>query len=179
MTETEQTAYHEAAHAVIFWHVRMPFTEVSVIPHDDSLGRVGVGVVLRDVREDRVSTKVRLWVERQIMCYLAGPIMDEILGQTVEDSSDLHASVDLAERVTGSLAEMQALVSWLWERTKNTLTTLLNRLALQAVAQALSQHRRLTARTARKIMRPVVQDGPWCKPTWKGELEAMPGTWPE
>lgn len=179
MTETEQIAYHEAAHAVIHWHVRMPFTEVSIIPGDHNLGHVSVGVVLKDVREDSVSTTARLWVERRIMCLQAGPAMDEILGlATEEESSDLHAIVDLAARVCGPGTEAGAFCGWLWERTKNTLGTPVCRIALQALAQVLLKKGRVSARTARKVMRESVQDAARTG-TWKAQLEAMPGTWPE
>jgi hypothetical protein len=149
------TAYHEAAHAVAHCVFGIPFKSVTIEPEDDSLGSVQFEPRgSEDVQRDYLTADGnRLRIEREIVAYYAGPVMHERLTGESYSLSDVDPAARLALAVCGSIEETNAFVAWLWERTEAFIDQPRNWAAIEALAKTLLEHRTLSARKARQIIR--------------------------
>jgi len=152
------TAYHEAAHAVADFHFGVAIKEVSIIPDEDSLGHVKSGKLPKGMEFGNVP---RSRIEKEIICLLVGPAMDELLGDDdVRGQGDYQSAVKLAFYVTGSNEEAEAYLNWLWIRAKNFVRCPPHRVCIEALAQVLLKERRLSGRKARQIIREALMPSP-------------------
>ncbi|MDP1725534.1 MAG: hypothetical protein Q8M15_02030 [Bacteroidota bacterium] len=96
-------AYHEAGHAIACLELGIPFKEISIIPNDDTVGRVLLCEceLVRQLEEDDTSI-VRLEAEKYIVALLAG-----LAAQTKFDSSsnrkmagqDISVSIQIVNKL--------------------------------------------------------------------------------
>lgn len=152
----EKTAYHEAGHAMAFMVLKTRFSKVSIVPDDESLGRVTNDLPDSFFDEDLNANRQRSLYEKHILISLAGGLAEMKLtgventdGNAVDNSS----VVELASRVTDSVAETEAYILWLQERAKNMVDNPWNWIAVEALAAALLHSKTLSARKAREIMK--------------------------
>jgi peptidase M41-like protein len=90
-TEREITAYHEAGHAVVGYHLGVRLSRVSIIPDADSLGRV-----TREFLDLSCSEAV-------LESVLAGPMaQDRLVGHRDGGQDDYIRARGLCQFVTGS-----------------------------------------------------------------------------
>ena len=152
MTQEELTAYHEAAHAVACYELRVPFKRISIIAHGYIAGSVAGGKPPEWLEWDSASTRARLRVERQIICYYAGQVVSESFGLSTEGQPDFAGAASYAFLVAGSGREADAFVTWLWERARNLVTSPLQWMAIEALAATLMVDKEMSARKARRII---------------------------
>lgn len=162
MEQSEQTAYHEAGHAVAAYVLRRRFSKVTIVEHEDSVGSMTLPPSYwsgfnPDVDQSRGS---RARIEKEIMVLLAGEIAVDIhtgredWGEVVTYlGSDLHTASDLADYVTTSSDESEAFLNWLIIRTRNMLSLPHWSDAVNALAAALIEHGEIGYRKARQIIR--------------------------
>jgi len=155
MTEFERVAYHEAGHAVVYCQLGVPFKEVSIVASDHSLGHV------KGAEFPGLRLMTRSWNEKCIMCVLAGPVMDEMLGQHLErSSSDFEQANMMAMNVTDGEREVRDLIRRLHESTKAMIAEPGNWAAIEALAHVLLEKRTVSARRARRIVRDRITRAP-------------------
>jgi hypothetical protein len=156
----ELTAYHEAGHAVVAFALRRAVKDVSIVPDDDSNGRL-VNHKLPDTFCPDVNNdgRTRSFVEREIMIFLAGGVaLEKFQGHrgALGDGEDLRYATDLASYVCGNLEESCAYVAWLRARTKLLLNQPWNWRAVVDLVRALLEHKELSGRAARQIFQAVI-----------------------
>ncbi len=159
--ERERTAYHEAGHAVIDHTHGITVKRVSIIADDESLGRVH-DKVPRWMREiDYNMTPYReIKVHQHIMANLAGAAAVAIYanyGTWRGAGTDLQTATAMADCVTSGPEETNALLGWLWIRTRRTLVSPPTWTWVEAVATALLAHHELTGEQFRSLLTEVMQ----------------------
>lgn len=155
------TAYHEAGHALAAWHGRLPIRECSIVPDDGAgtLGHVTHHPSPTSFQPDVASAtelRNRARIEAHVVTSLAGTFAARLVSARVSSASwetDRNAAVDLLDYLVGSKEELQAYLGWLTVRARQLAQAEHLRPALDALAAALLEHRRLSGREARRIIR--------------------------
>lgn len=146
--ELRCTAYHEAGHAVMAYHLGLQPRSASIQPDDEagSLGRVhhGLGGVFDETFHGlpRATWKV----DRLTMVAVSGGIAEWSVRRRFNhfgQSSDARHVVDLAMRLFGYKTG-PAWVQFLWRRSIDELASPLLWPAVESVAAALLEQRTLT-----------------------------------
>jgi Peptidase family M41 len=153
----EQTAYHEAGHAVAAYVVRRGVMKVSIAPDDTSLGRVHCQRWGEKFRPDaEVTSRTRARLEAGITVCLAGPEAERaFLGRrTIRglESSDLHKACNLASYLSGDPDVDGAYVYWLQLCTRSLLARPDNWAGVVALAAALLESPEISGRRSRQII---------------------------
>ncbi len=155
----EVTAYHEAGHVVLAYLARRRVREVTIIP-DVAQGSLGHCKLWRhpssfqpgvEASEPRALRRI----ERAILVNVAGSVAEAIFTgrhSHIYASGDMEYAVGLAEYTAGDPDEAGAYVGWLYTRARNILRHSDYWRAVQALAVALVEHRRLGARQTYRIM---------------------------
>ena len=93
----EKIAYHEAGHAMAFMVLKTRFSKVSIVPDDESLGRVTNDLPDSFFDEDLNANRQRSLYEKHILISLAGGLAEMKLtgventdGNAVDNSSVVH-----------------------------------------------------------------------------------------
>jgi hypothetical protein len=150
----ERTAYHEAGHAVASFALNRAVRRLSVVPGDNSEGRV-LNHELRNFHPDyERDARTLAKVQREIMILLAGGIAQaKFQGHRrgLGTDQDFRCAYLLAEHMCDSDEESEALVAWLHERTRLLLNRPWHWRAVQDIARELLGHRELSGRAARRI----------------------------
>jgi ATP-dependent Zn protease len=156
----EETAYHEAGHAVAAYVLRRRFSKASIVREEDSLGRLtrppSYGTGFEPELDYKGTSKP--WIEQEIMSLLAAGTAVDLLtgredwGEGEVESSDLQKAHVLAEMVCGSNEEVEAYLNWLAIRTRNMLSNPPYWAAVEALAGALLEQQEIGYRKARKII---------------------------
>jgi hypothetical protein len=159
----ERTAYHEAGHAVAAYLRHLRFTSISIVPYRGTLGRCefSEAPIIIDLHAGTLQ-HTRRRIETLIIVSLAGVIAECLLtGRTNWRGAhaDLHDAARYASFVTGSEDELGAYVRWLWEHTRMLLGAPPCWLAVQQLASALVEDRRVGERRARAIIADALKRG--------------------
>jgi ATP-dependent Zn protease len=96
----EETAYHEAGHAVLAIHHRRPFIQVSIEPAKGSSGRIVKRWHPEAFRPDiDLNRQASARIEREVLVSMGGMTAEaRFTGRKNYDAaeSDIHQSIDLA-----------------------------------------------------------------------------------
>jgi len=161
ITERVHTAYHEAGHAALAHGLGFPVKRVSIVPDDDTWGRMyhdipswlhELGYHVTPHREARA--------HKLIMVSLGGAAaIVAYAGRRTWDgtSHDLRDAHDLADCLTGGRAETDALIKWLWIRTRGRIAHPSTWPGVEAIAQALLSRETLNGRQCVDILNQVEQ----------------------
>jgi hypothetical protein len=168
--DLEQIAYHEAGHAVACCLVRQRFTELSIIPNEDSEGHVSPILPRADFyNEVEVSMvgnpRARVKVENKVMTLLAGMAVTCCLDPNEkldEDSPDFTHALDFVSQISGDdpgedSEEARAYLDWLWLRTKREMRYGPHWEYVVAVSKTLLEKKTLNYRQTHSIIRAVQQ----------------------
>jgi hypothetical protein len=145
------TAYHEAGHAVIAYHVAVKVQTVTIVPGSEYLGLCHHAKVIRGkYPEADYSDRTRLRMEKLGMIALGGPIAQRLYNprsvRRYHASSDYRAVADVALQVSGgSTGQAEAWMRWLEIRTSDALR--LRWIVVEALAEELMERRTLAGRT--------------------------------
>ena len=155
ISREEQTAYHEAGHAVACLLAKHRFKHVTIIPADEYLGRVLLVELGNFHPAWDWNHRIRMRIEKMIMTSLAGDIAEKkVTGRTNPQGArfDNESVVDWAINRCGSGEEATAFVHWLAIRVETALTGEKYWPAVEALARELLKSRKVGYRKARKIM---------------------------
>ena len=149
-------AYHEAGHAVMCIEERVSVKSVSIVPYDDSGGRVTHGNVMGNIDPQFDNTKRGRWrMESFVRIALAGPAAQKLFSPTsirkhhVED--DNRQAIDLLLRYVHSPRQCDAYFKLLEVQTEEKLAMTYVWLQVEAVAKALLECRELSGKEVREI----------------------------
>jgi hypothetical protein len=139
------TAYHEAGHAVMAFHLGVASTrkEISIVRDDNSAGRFHHRKLLRGRSpEQDDSSAGRIRMEKEILISLAGPVAQHFFNprsvRHYHGKSDHQTAVEIAVHLNGGGEEATAYLKWLGLRTKRIVKMrwpLVKALAKEALAR--------------------------------------------
>ncbi len=151
------TAYHEAGHAVIAQLCGQQITEVEIVGDDDHLGTVRS---LRFPEEPPPETDPHLPtapIERRLLCTAAGMVAESMVSgrdEWDEGCEDLDAAVRLAMRVVDDCDRVIPFLDIVREHTEELLRR--NWKAVETLAGALLERRRMSGEEVRKLLSPLL-----------------------
>jgi hypothetical protein len=155
----ERVAYHEAGHAVAGVVLKVAIRDVSVEPRDDSDGRVtsrGPGRALAEAIDTGYFTLAqRARVEDLIVISFAGRVAEEARWSNytaVGWDDDYGKAVDLACKVTQDDEAAGHYCGWLLVRTRRLIAQPWHWAGVEALADELLMHQRLSGRRARAVI---------------------------
>jgi hypothetical protein len=157
----EETAYHEAGHAVAAIVLRRGFSHVTIEPRDDSLGHVKPNKHPESFRPD-ISDDARdaPRIEREVLMLLAGIAAEKHLRGRRNyrgASQDLRMAVDVAGYLF-SRRTLEKYLEYMIERAEDFISMPFHWLQVEALATALLERRTLSARAARVVCRSALAD---------------------
>ena len=166
LTRLERTAYHEAGHAVAHVLLHVPFSYATIEP-EVSDARTSLGHVRSPLPDDLQewaasaevpSTEYRQWkrYENRILVRLSGEMAEcRIAGPRRARGgvgNDHREAKKAAHAICGSKKEESAYLTWLRIRAGNIITSPTTWRCVEAVAKALLDKRKLSARRIREII---------------------------
>ena len=156
------TAYHEAGHAVAAYNCRIAFTEVSIIPNDDTNGRITFRKSPKSFQPDLcMNTRTRLRIENNAIVDFAGGKAEHKFRHsrfpTRGASADFDNTVQLILYYCGSEREADAYIKWLSVRAEYLVGVRENWAAIEALASELLIHQKIGSRRARQIIRQTME----------------------
>jgi ATP-dependent Zn protease len=154
--DLRQTAAHEAGHAVAAWSLGIKFIEISIVPNDDSEGRVTYtagGWIIRD--DIPYTRKAR---EHLLITLLAGGVADRRYGgrqwSDLGVNGDLQRWLDVNASMGGSKAAQTRRIEVATYKAMEVIDE--HWKAVTALAEALVERKCLTEREALKVIRSKV-----------------------
>jgi ATP-dependent Zn protease len=159
MEQRKLTAYHEAGHVVAAHALGLEITDVTVATGEESfvryLGQAGVPVDYALVYN---SDRAHDYVERQLVCYYAGAVAEEVLtGEPVDwgpggyYDSDWNGSADCVVELAGYDLDKQAQVSDSgWKKAQTIMAE--NWDKVRTLAEALTEHREADRDTVERLL---------------------------
>lgn len=152
-----QTAYHEAAHAVVSFELRRGVGKVSIIPEGDSVGCIANRFQSAFRPDINADTATRDKCEREILILLAGEIAEaRLCGREPKlgdhgSLSDYHKIADFGFRVCGGEEETTAYLNWLFVRTCGMIQNEHYWFPIIRLANVLLDKGQMSGRAARKV----------------------------
>jgi Peptidase family M41 len=151
----QATAYHEAAHAVIAWTLKRTFRYVTIVPTDGALGHV----LLRPWGKhtdpnDRIDGRTLKLFESDILIALAGDLAVKRLTGRMGGGGgrDVHDAFHLASFLWEEPEVVDQYFNFMLTRIGVMIGHEWTWTAIEALAAALLEHKRIAYRTARKII---------------------------
>ena len=147
MEQRKRTAYHEAGHVVAAHVLGLDITGVTIVPGEESFGRyLGHAGVPVDYALVYNSDLADDYLERQLVCYYAGAVAEEVLtGEPVDwrpgghYNSDWNGSANCVVELAGYDEEKQAQVSESgWMKAQTIMAE--NWDKVRTLAEALIEH---------------------------------------
>jgi hypothetical protein len=160
----ETTAYHEAGHAVAMYLLGRRFSKISILPDEDSEGRVtlpdsywepfGPDSIYAGATKDRILTEVMIGLAGQVAVYNLTARQDYARMGSVDD---LWGADLLARWVCSSHGETDAYLDRLRIRTRNLLLRRAHWAAVEALAKALLEQEEMGYRKASEIISDAIK----------------------
>ena len=160
----ESVAYHEASHAVCSFILHLPFIRISILPQDDSDGRVSYP---EDLPQKLLAVEFDLnkrnihRAEAHIITSYAGVIGEaKFLGAEPHDISysDQDLIIDLALCLGSGPEDTKRIIDESKARATELLNIPENWAAVEALSAALLFRKQISGRTARKIIKEAIQE---------------------
>lgn len=154
--ELRATAYHEAGHAVASYLLRIGLKGASIIPDEDSEGRVRNYPQPALARADYGrSAPMRDRIERLVKVLLAGEITERFISgkKRITIHQDHENAVSYLELLVSGDDELSAYLDLLSIQTKKMFAPPGIWLCVEVVADALIEHRTLSGRRLRAIIK--------------------------
>ena len=128
MKRIERTAYHEAGHVAACFVLRRRLCAVSIIPDEDTWGRVVRGLLFRHWADiDEPDNRQRKAIQDHVVISYAGPAAEKHASgrqNTAGAMGDHACAIDLGKHYGhGSEKELNLWLDWLAERAANLVRT--------------------------------------------------------
>lgn len=158
----QAVAFHEAGHAVMAYLQRIPFRRITIVPDPgaDTLGSVLLGAWPDWANPESIKYREKAALEyfqRRVRVDMAGQIAEtHHLSRRVRFGlyRDNCNAADGALHLCGGRNDTaQAMLDWLYLDTRDQLTAPAVWPSVQALAEALLDHRTMTSRAARSCIR--------------------------
>lgn len=152
------TAFHEAGHAVMAELCGRQVTEVEILGDREHTGSVQSLAFPPDPASGALSQAETEDVERQLKIVLAGTVVEAMVTGREdwdETSGDLDAAVRLAMRLVDDCEDVLPLLADIRADVERDLRRQWT--AVEAVAEALMQHKSLTGTEVRKLLAPSLE----------------------
>lgn len=169
--EEAVVAYHEAGHAVAAHRLMIPFygrTPISIIPSEEYTGVVFHRNILPQSIEWDASDRSRLKMERVVQVCLAGieaqyqfdpaSIRRGELPGDWDGGDDYHQAIGVIDYFTGGNEETSAYLELLRLRAQGLVRNNLNWHCITAVAEALQNKKKLSAKQLREVIAKAKED---------------------
>jgi ATP-dependent Zn protease len=153
MKPLKSIAYHEAGHAVGACLARKRFENVTIVPDEDSMGKVTHSPWKNFHPDYKTDHKTTSRVKEAIFMILSGPVAESLFTKKKKltgRANDFQEAFGIASHLFGSVETTEAYVNFMWEQTKNIIQ--LNRGAVKAVATALLERKTLKYLEVRRIV---------------------------
>ncbi len=147
LRQLRAVAHHEAGHAVMADCLGLRFKWVSIEPKPGSRGRLRLVIPRWLARHEPTDATFRAWVEADIMGQMAGFIAEKRLtgrGDHVGATDDYIGTLELARIVCFTRKEEDHYLDGLFERAAYLMSRAAVRRAVQLVASALLERKRLS-----------------------------------
>ena len=153
----QESAYHEAGHAVAAYINQIRFKYVAIEPWEDSLGHIMYGNLQRMPNPKVESmTKVRNFYERRILVELAGHAAERIFtgrNNWAGSRDDMSRAVDFASYICGSNEAVEAYLKWLSVCARDKFKNPWYWGAVKSLAEELLKQNRIGYRKARQFIK--------------------------
>jgi hypothetical protein len=156
------TAYHEAGHAVIAYILRKRFASISIIPNEDSEGRVSIGKAKHIEPDWDTSRRCVTELEKHAMVLCGGVVAERLLTGHKHwrgSENDITKASEYLAFLCGNDEETSAYLELIWIRTRNLLKVPGHWAAVQAVADELFKHSYLGQKRVRGIIFDAMHKG--------------------
>jgi ATP-dependent Zn protease len=151
------TAYHEAGHAVMAQLCGQRITEVEIIGDTEHSGSVRSLRIHEEQGPDVDPGIPTALTERMLLCLVAGMVAESMISgrrSWDEGSEDLDAAVRLAMKVVGDCERVLPFLEIAREHTEDLLRR--NWPAVDRLAAALMERRRMTGEEVRRLLAPLL-----------------------
>ena len=154
--EENRIAFHEAGHAVMAFLLKRRFTKISMIPDEDSSGRVHIPAGFIEGIEDELTSQKECAIKDHIRILWAGIESEGVhFGRRswsgFEHDKEAITTLVLFLHPPGETCD--ALLAYLRSHTRDLLGLKWHRNAVCHLAEALLKKKEFGARLARKIIR--------------------------
>jgi len=160
LDDETDTAYHEAAHAVVGYLTRCGIRSITIEPRGDTKGlHVGNRLPIRYRPDIERTGRMRTLMEARVMTALAGGLAilhwsgRDVMSEHESAGQDCDDVVGLVSDWCSSAEEADAYVAWLRVRTVDLLRIPAHWQAVKRLAEVLRQERTIYTRRARQIIR--------------------------
>lgn len=155
----EQTAWHEAGHAVIAFFHDLPVRYATIRPREDSLGHVMPGNHPKWMQPDveippRTEARIRKTIEKLLAGREAAWLVTGRYNN-VGASGDDRQAFNLATHLCDD-DEAAAYLAWVRIRARNMVRRPHVRVSIEAVAQALLARKRLSGNEIKAVIREAI-----------------------
>lgn len=153
----DSIAYHEAGHAVAARRVGCRIKKVSIVPDEDSDGRMTHGPYFKGFHPDwDNSSRVQRRLENMAFVCLAGPAAQRRFNphgyRHQHAGQDHHDAMNLLGYMVGSDEELEAYLRLTEVRVTNFVRNPHTWMAIEAVAAALLEREVLTGKATREVI---------------------------
>ena len=186
MSETnseENTAHHEAGHAVAAWRFGFPTKRVSVIPEEDFLGVHEGDSPLSGMDPDADSSpEVTEAVEKKVVLIYAGhaaQVRFEPDSAEHYSHSDASAVLNLVGYLCGSIEQEEAKHAELYARAETLIHEHWG--GVEAVAKVLLEHKELTGEEVARLLEALTGEAVLRSSLfdYTNTINDIPPDWPE
>ncbi len=150
----EETCHHEASHVLAAHQLKIPLSRVSVIPGRESLGHTELKNRIDAFNPKTTGpNEVESWVRKHGMVALAGAAGSLGFSNSPNwqgASADLEALDSILMKVAPLQRDREMRAERLWEETKSLIRR--DWRLVEAIADALVQHKTLDAKQVREII---------------------------
>ena len=156
----ESAAYHEAGPAVASYILNQRFSYLTVNPDEDSLGHiVWINLAKFNPEVDDLE-KIRKPLEKMIFTGQAGHAAERLFrgrNNWIGSNSDVTRALDFLFYLVGTPEEAEAYFNWLFIRIGNLLSRDWNWAAVEALANALMEQKKIGYKKAREIIKNAIE----------------------
>lgn len=152
-------AYHEAGHAVVAVRLGVAIGRrgVSIVPGDGLAGSVHTHLGFSGNPDQEITTKMRMAAEHNAIICFAGEAAQRRFSpksvRRIHWEGDRENAALLVSYFTGPDPELEWYLGWLRTRAENIVATPHVWVMITAVAEALMEHKRLTAGEVKAVCR--------------------------